>query len=421
MKLKYVFQQVEDRNNSFDIPLLSVSKIHGVVRRDEISDNGGRAESLENYRVCRTGDLVINRMSAYSGSLGVAQEPGLVSPDYLILRYKDNLEPRYVHYIFRSHFMVSLMGSLVKGIGSVESGQVRTPRLNWSDLGEVDFSFPPLEEQRAIADYLDSSAKTTASLVEALTRLNANLDDRRLSLIDSKILRSRPDAETIFEHPSDPWLQNVPRDWTYAPLKSVVLTTPSGVWGEDPEGDEGIPVATTAQISPTGNFDFSQMQFRLLSHRERDVGLTYPGDILVVKASGSATNVISGKVGLVTHSEPSFAFGNFLMRLRCRPQMQPAYLTYFLMSRLVKERVRRMVSTTTYPNLKVPSYLSQLVPIPPLSEQTNIVADIDAALAEIDQCLFAVKQLLDLLEERRRAEIQSAIIGKLDVGGTDNG
>ncbi len=67
-----------------ELPILSMSAVHGLRVRDL---TGGRApsEDLSGYRVAERGDLVVNKLSARDGALGVAREVGIVSPAYWVL------------------------------------------------------------------------------------------------------------------------------------------------------------------------------------------------------------------------------------------------------------------------------------------------------------------------------------------------
>ena len=108
------------------------------------------------------------------------------------------------------------------------------------------------------------------------------------------------------------WLGEVPEHWEVKPLKHIAEIDNSGCYGTDSDAGEFIrPVATTAQIDSDGNFVVEKMSDRGFSAQElRRYGCN-PGDILIVKSSGSAENIISGKAGLVKEDTPSFVFSNF--------------------------------------------------------------------------------------------------------------
>ena len=70
---KSIYQEVDDRSTTGEEELLSVSHITGVTARSEKTVNMFMAETLENYKRCQPGDLVINTMWAYMGALGTAK------------------------------------------------------------------------------------------------------------------------------------------------------------------------------------------------------------------------------------------------------------------------------------------------------------------------------------------------------------
>ena len=213
------------------------------------------------------------------------------------------------------------------------------------------------------------------------------------------------------------WLGKVPTHWAELPLKRISRIDNSGHYGEEPENSECVlPVATTAQINKDGQFAVNDMPKRGFSHKDADRYRCHPGDILVVKSSGSIFNVISGKAGIVESTSPEFVFSNFLLRVVAyRGVVNPRFLFLLLSGHLTGERVKRMVSGSTYPNLRVGEYISALFPIPPIEEQTAIVRFLDHADRRIRRYIRAKQKLIALLEEQKQAIIHQAVTGQIDV------
>jgi len=184
-RIKFHYSIVDERVGNREFPLLSVSARHGVVRRDSIADGPSRAEDLSNYKVCRPGDIVLNRMSAYQGAVGRSSQHGIVSPDYLVLRVSGEAESRYFHHLFRSRWMIGEMSSRLRGIGSSENNGVRTPRINPEDLGDISVELPPLDEQRRIADFLDAETTWIDRLMGAMSESLNLLQAKRRALLMS--------------------------------------------------------------------------------------------------------------------------------------------------------------------------------------------------------------------------------------------
>ena len=141
-----------------------------------------------------------------------------------------------------------------------------------------------------------------------------------------------------------------------------------------------------------------------------------PGDILVVKSSGSAANVISGKCGIVGPDTPPFVYSNFLARFVANASLiRPHYLFLLLTSYITRERVKRMVSTTTYPNLRMGEYRGALLPVPSLEEQERILEVVGAEVASVDTAITRLEREITLLREYRTRLVADVVTGKLDV------
>ena len=206
-------------------------------------------------------------------------------------------------------------------------------------------------------------------------------------------------------------LGDLPEHWDVKPLKHFAGVDSCGCYGVDAEeGEHLLPVATTAQIDSDGRFVVPDMPMRGFTLAEIQRYGCGDGDVLVVKSSGSATNIISGKAGLVTKDTPLFVFSNFLMRIRPTSDVADSRFVYALLrSHLTRQRVEQMCSTTTYPNLKVSEYTSAPLPLPPLAEQTAIASFLDAETSKIDALIAEQRRLIELLKEKRQAVISHAV------------
>lgn len=188
-RVKWAFAELDVRAglDAEHLPLLSVSIDWGVRRRDETTINESRAEDLSNYKVCRGGDLVINRMRAFQGALGVASEDGLTSPDYAVLRTRKTVDGAWLAATMRTTAFVAEMASRVKGIGSADLGAARTPRINIADLGEIRIAIPPLAEQlKQLAAVREQTAKIDVLITEAERFIELSRE-RRSALITAAV------------------------------------------------------------------------------------------------------------------------------------------------------------------------------------------------------------------------------------------
>ena len=71
-----------------------------------------------------------------------------------------------------------------------------------------------------------------------------------------------------------------------------------------------------------------------------------------------------------------------------------------------------MVSSTTYPNLKINEYMSSKIPLPPLDEQEYIVDLLDKKIEYYNNLISFYEKKIELLIEQKRSLVGSLVTGK---------
>ena len=129
----------------------------------------------------RRGDLIVNKLLAWMGAIGVSDYDGVTSPAYDILRATVPLEPRYYDFLFRCGICFTEFRRYSRGIMDMRL------RLYFDEFGQLVMPLPPLEEQRSIVSHLLSEAgKFDALSGEALGAIEL-LRERRAALIAAAV------------------------------------------------------------------------------------------------------------------------------------------------------------------------------------------------------------------------------------------
>jgi type I restriction enzyme S subunit len=180
---KAVFAHIDERSTSNDGELMTVSHITGVTPRSEKNVNMFLAETLEGYKLCRAGDLVINTMWAWMGALGCSPCNGLVSPSYNVYRPRsaDVIDARFYDYACRIPAHVGAMRARSSGVWESRL------RLYPDAFLDMRVALPPLQEQVAIADFLDSAVRQTTELIEMASKAISLMSERRAALITAAV------------------------------------------------------------------------------------------------------------------------------------------------------------------------------------------------------------------------------------------
>jgi type I restriction enzyme S subunit len=180
-KIGRLFKQAK-RLGFSELMVLSVYREYGVIERASRDDNANRVpEDLGKYQLVEVSDLVINKMKAWQGSLGVSELRGITSPDYVVFRPLHREHPRFLHFLLRNQLLTTVYLSMSNGI---RTSQWRLEPDRFLNLGVL---LPPLDEQRAIVAHIDAEAAKLAALGIATDRTIALLRERRAALIAAAV------------------------------------------------------------------------------------------------------------------------------------------------------------------------------------------------------------------------------------------
>jgi type I restriction enzyme S subunit len=180
-RARWLFRERDQRSETGEEELLTVSHITGVTPRSEKDVNMFEAETKEGYKICHSGDLVINTMWAWMGAMGVSPLYGIVSPGYNVYEPKGQLDPAYVDALVRLPIFAQEVTRYSKGVWSSRL------RLYPEGFFEVYFPVPPLEEQLAIVDAIAAETKKIDSLSTATEQTISFLTERRAALIAAAV------------------------------------------------------------------------------------------------------------------------------------------------------------------------------------------------------------------------------------------
>lgn len=167
LKNKFLFKESDERNTAIDYPLLSFSKIKGIVPQSEVSDRGVVSEDLSKYKVLHVGQLLENRLQAWNGMFGTSNIEGCVSPDYSVFDVnKAVIDVEYVSFLFRTPLYITQWANASKGIGT-GFNRLYTPQFN-----NIFCVCPPIVEQKEIAAYIKSK---TFNLTETINKISTKI------------------------------------------------------------------------------------------------------------------------------------------------------------------------------------------------------------------------------------------------------
>lgn len=176
-----IFEEVSLRGSSTG-DVLTVSIAHGIMPQSSFEELTGRRLSKpindkDNYRKVEIGDFVYNKMRMWQGAVGISTYNGVVSPAYVVFRAKKKANAKFLLHLMKSDVFISQSNSCSYGIVDDQNS------LKFSNFKAMTLAYPPLDEQEAIANFLERETSIIDQNLALLARQKELLQEQRKALI----------------------------------------------------------------------------------------------------------------------------------------------------------------------------------------------------------------------------------------------
>ena len=178
-KFKHVFRIKKILAGKLGYDVLSVTQ-QGLKVKNITSNEGQVANDYSNYQLVFPGDFVMNHMDLLTGYVDVSKQEGVTSPDYRVfrLRDKENNDLTYFKYVMQCCYMSRIFYSLGQGVSNLGRWRLQTSAFN-----NFMIPVPPLEEQREIAEYLDTKISEIDIIIADKQKQIETIEEYKKSLI----------------------------------------------------------------------------------------------------------------------------------------------------------------------------------------------------------------------------------------------
>ncbi len=168
-RAKYYLREVNERSTTGEEELLSVSHITGVTPRSQKNITMFMASSYIGHKLCQPGDLAVNTMWVWMGALGIAKQPGIISPSYSVYRLlaSDAFVPDFLDNLLRTKPYISEY--------VLRSTGIRSSRLRVypEEFLKIRLVRPPYEEQVRIVEAI---AQKTHHIDQTIAQTQREID-----------------------------------------------------------------------------------------------------------------------------------------------------------------------------------------------------------------------------------------------------
>lgn len=393
-RLGSYFEERKIKVSDKDFAPLSVTK-HGILPQ---LDSAAKTNDGDNRKLVRKGDFVINSRSDRKGSSGIANEDGSVSLINIVMK-PISINPLFCNYLLKSNAFVEENYRIGHGIVA----DLWTTR--YDEMKNIKIGIPSPEEQTAIAQFLDDKTAKIDRAIAQKEKMIALLKERKQIIIQHAVTKGL-DPNVKMKDSGVEWIGEVPEGWEVKRLKYVM---------------DKIQTGTTPPTSVQSYFDGGinwynpkDLNREILMNSEKTVSQEainrneiklFQKDSILIVGIGATT----GKTAYMPE------FGTFNQQITGLHSGNQLNMYYFYLLKSLSIVMLEVASYTTLPILNNEFFKSFWLVIPPINEQTSIVAHIEAQSAKIDKAISLQEQQIAKLKELKSTLIDSAVTGKIKV------
>ena len=388
----------EDTPPDQEITYVDISGVEagrGIIGSDTMTFSA--APSRARRRV-RHGDVIVSTVRTYLRAIAPIADPEdnlVVSTGFAVIRPLERLSTGYAGYLLSAGYFIEQVIARSTGVSY--------PAINASDLVAIHTLIPPLDEQVAIAAFLDHETAKIDALIAEQQRLIELLQEKRQSVISHAVTKGlNPNAP--MKDSGIEWLGGVPEHWITLPSRRLFSQRNESAEATDKQ------VTASQKHGIVFQADFVEMEGRRVVETitgTHTLRRCYPNDFVISLRSfqgGIEWCRIQGSI--------TFHYV-VLTPLKC------VYEPFFAHLFKSEAYIQALRSTTNLirdgQDLRYSHFVQVPLPVVPLEEQRAIAAFLDASVTKFDALVVEASKFISLLQERRSALISAAVTGQIDV------
>lgn len=398
IKGKYIFSQRNSKGNSICLQLLSPSQKFGVVPQtllEELTTQNvvkvKEDTDLTTFKTIHVGDFCIS-LRSFQGGFEYCRYEGVVSSAYQVFYPTIEINDGYYRFLFKDKSFIEKMNSYTI---SFRDGK----NIAFSDFGNTYIPYPPIEEQKKIAEFLDAKCSEIDALVADIQAQIETLEQYKRSTVIETVTKGL-NGNVPIKDSGIQWIGQIPETWDCIRGKYILkyITKPT-------KDDDGVITC------------FRDGEVTLRSKR-REEGFTMAdkeigyqgidvGDLVVHGMDGFA-----GAIGISDSRGKASPVLNVL-----ETDQNKRYIMYFLRSMAYGDVFLALATGIRVRScdLRWNKLAELFYPIPSLEEQSQIVEHIDHVIEETNKIIADKKAQIATLEAYKKSIIFEYVTGKKEV------
>jgi len=271
----------------------------------------------------------------------------------------------------------------------------------------VELLTPSINEQKAIANFLDQKTAVIDDLIADKEKFIELLQEKRQAIITEAVTKGL-NPNVRMKDSGIEWIGEIPEHWILSKIKYVSLIN-NKTLSESTDDDYEIDYIDISSVTSIGEIDgIQRLNFKDAPSRARRI--LSKGDTIV-----STVRTYLKAIAFIENVQSNLICSTGFAVLTPLSKVVPKYLFYLMRSeKYVNEIVRRSVGVS-YPAINASDIGALECAIPNKDEQKYIVEYLDNCTTQIDQLVNDIQTQIQKLKEYRQSLISEAVTGKIDV------
>jgi len=315
---------------------------------------------------------------------------------------KLELNAEYLYYLFST-------GLPYQGLGKWGTQL----NLNTDTVGEIVIPIPSKSETAEVVAFLDRKTAEIDQLITRKEKLIALYEEEKTAIINHAVTKGL-DPKVKTKPSGIEWLGDIPEHWDVKRLKYVAKVNPTKDASINKSSDDLVVFLPMEKVQEDGSIDCELKK----PISELWSGFTFfrRNDVIIAKITPCFEN---GKGAFLNTLDTEIGFGSTEFHvLRASKSIMPKFM-YFITKSERFMKVGEAFMTGSAGQKRVPTdFVAEFnIALPPLPEQTAIVAQIETECARLDIIIAKFKKQIELFKEYRTTLISEVVTGKIDVRG----
>lgn len=359
------------------------------------------ASGISKSRFIKRGSLILTNSMSF-GEPYILDIDGCIHDGWVAFSDFKKIDKEFLYY-----FLTSPLAK-IQFEQQVDGGVVKN--LNIDKIGDTVILLPSLIDQNKIIAHLDSLTSETNSLLSKTITSIEEYKKLKQAVITQAVTKGVR-GEREMKDSGVAWIGEIPKEWSAPKIKRLHHGLTDGTHGTFNRIDSGHILLSSKNVREFGiqlgeNESFiSEADYNLITAN----GFPQKDDVLLC--------CIGASIGRCTlyEFEEVMAFQRSVIFIRCNSLILPRMMMYDLRSSNTLLQEQLLVNQSAQAGLYQGLVSEIFISLPPISEQKEIIAYLDAKCAEIDGLIANKEQLVKELESYKKSLIYEVVTGKREV------